>query len=83
MFDNGAEIIARIPTPQAGPAHWTTASEVATLKLMDELGILVPKVLTWSSRADTEVGCEYIITEKAKGVSFFRRMGLDDLERPL
>lgn len=68
-FDNGAEVVARIPTSVAGPAHWTTASEVATMKLMDDLGIPVPKVLAWSSRADTEVGSEYIIMEKAEGVS--------------
>ena len=49
-------------------AHWNTASEVATMKLMDALGIPVPKVLTWSSRGDNQVGTEYIIMEKAKGI---------------
>lgn len=29
-MDNGSEIIARLPNPIAGPAHYTTASEVAT-----------------------------------------------------
>lgn len=67
-LDNGREVVARIPTSVAGPTHWNTASEVATMKLMDALEIPVPKVLTWSSRADTDVGTEYIIMEKAKGV---------------
>lgn len=31
ILDNGAEIIARIPNPNAGPSHYTTASEVATM----------------------------------------------------
>lgn len=65
-FDNGRDVVARIPTSVAGPAHWNTASEVATMKLMDTLEIPVPKVLTWSSRADTDVGTEYIIMEKGE-----------------
>ena len=67
-LNNGEDVIARIPTSVAGPAHWNTASEVATMKLMDALGIPVPKVLTWSSRGDNQVGTEYIIMEKAKGI---------------
>lgn len=30
--DDGSEVIARVPTPIAGPPHYTTASEVATIK---------------------------------------------------
>ena len=71
-FNNGTEVVARIPTSLAGPAHWTTASEVATMKFIYDLGIPIPKVLTWSSRADTDVGCEYIIMEKAKGVPLLK-----------
>src|SRR5271169_4759991 len=67
-LDNGRDVVARIPTSVAGPAHWNTASEVATMKLMDALEIPVPKVLTWSSRADNQVGTEYIVMEKAKGI---------------
>lgn len=29
-IDDGSEIIARLPNPTAGPAYYTTASEVAT-----------------------------------------------------
>ncbi|CAG7918334.1 unnamed protein product [Penicillium olsonii] len=31
---NGREVIARIPTPVAGPPHYTTASEVATMDFL-------------------------------------------------
>ena len=66
--NDGAEVIARVPTSLAGPPHLTTASEVATLKLMSVLGIPVPKVLSYSCKADNDVGCEYILMERAKGV---------------
>lgn len=29
-MDNGTEIVAKLPNPIAGPAYYTTASEVAT-----------------------------------------------------
>lgn len=31
-MDNGIEVFAKLPNPNAGPAHYTTASEVATRK---------------------------------------------------
>jgi hypothetical protein len=67
-MDNGAEVIARIPTPAAGPAHLVTASEVATMEFMRDLGVPVPKVLAWSPNAENKVGAEYIIMEKALGI---------------
>ena len=30
-MDNGSEIVAKVPCPNAGPKFWMTASEVATL----------------------------------------------------
>jgi hypothetical protein len=30
-MDNGSEVVAKIPNPNAGPAHYATASEVATV----------------------------------------------------
>jgi hypothetical protein len=68
VMDNGSEVIARIPTAAAGPAHLVTASEVATMEFMRDLGVPVPKVLTWSSNADNNVGAEYIIMENAQGI---------------
>ncbi|KAL9103637.1 MAG: hypothetical protein Q9163_001332 [Psora crenata] len=71
-MDDGYEVIARIPMPIAGPAHYMTASEVATMDfLRTQLNIPVPKVFGWASRVDQEnpVGAEYMIIEKAQGES--------------
>ncbi|KAF8834547.1 hypothetical protein BDN67DRAFT_992640 [Paxillus ammoniavirescens] len=68
-FDSGHEAIVRFPTPLAGPPHFTTASEVATIDfLRRRLGFSIPRVLAWSSRAEgTDVGAEFILMEKASG----------------
>lgn len=66
-IDNRYEVIARIPTPIARPAYYTTASEVITMDfLRTRLDILALKVFTWASRVsgDNLVGAEYIIMEK-------------------
>ncbi len=75
-MDDGYEVIARIPTPIAGPAHYTTASEVATMDyLRTRLDIPAPKVFAWASRVGSEnpVGAEYIIMEKMQGESLASR----------
>lgn len=33
-MDNGYEVIAKLPNPNAGPPHYTTASEVATVNFV-------------------------------------------------
>lgn len=33
-MDNGAEVFAKLPNPNAGPAQYTTASEVATRQMV-------------------------------------------------
>ncbi|KAH6912783.1 hypothetical protein BKA70DRAFT_1370267 [Coprinopsis sp. MPI-PUGE-AT-0042] len=71
QLSEGGQVIARIPTPLAGPPHLVTASEVATMDfLRNRLGLTqVPRVLSWSSRAEgTPVGAEYIIMDVADGV---------------
>lgn len=35
-FDNGFEVVAKLPNPNAGPQHWTTASEVATMDYVSD-----------------------------------------------
>ncbi|EGO01140.1 hypothetical protein SERLA73DRAFT_179210 [Serpula lacrymans var. lacrymans S7.3] len=67
---NGAQVTARIKNPIAGPDHLMTSSEVATMDFArNNLGVPVPKVLSWSSKAATNgVGAEYIIMETAPGV---------------
>ena len=75
-MDDGYEVIARIPTPIAGPAHYTTASEVATMDfLRTRLNIPTPRVFAWASRVGGEnvVGAEYIIMEKMQGESLASR----------
>ncbi|KAL2368629.1 hypothetical protein RJZ57_006990, partial [Blastomyces gilchristii] len=68
-MDNGVELLAKLPNPNAGPAHYTTASEVATCHFLREIfNIPVPRILAWSSDASNPVGAEYIIEEKASGV---------------
>ncbi|PPJ50761.1 hypothetical protein CBER1_07477 [Cercospora berteroae] len=70
-MDNGKEVVAKLPNPNAGRQHFTTASEVATMDFVRNfMSIPVPKVLSWSSTAESNpVGAEYIIMEKADGVS--------------
>ncbi|KAI9837816.1 MAG: hypothetical protein M1819_006750 [Sarea resinae] len=69
-MDNGFEVLAKLPNPNAGPPHYTTASEVATRELLRDLfNVPVPRVLAWSSdAANNLVEAEYIIEEKAPGV---------------
>ncbi|KIM43715.1 hypothetical protein M413DRAFT_387255 [Hebeloma cylindrosporum] len=73
-FDNGVEFIAKIPFYIAGPKHFSTASEVATLDyLRTELGVRVPNVRAWCSRAEsTPVGTEYIMYDKIPGVPLYQ-----------
>ncbi|KAF2825799.1 hypothetical protein CC86DRAFT_293910 [Ophiobolus disseminans] len=56
VIDNDAVVIARIPNPNAGPPFLKTASEVATMEFARSvLGILVPKVLSWSGDSSNPV----------------------------
>ncbi|UDD60931.1 hypothetical protein AFCA_008318 [Aspergillus flavus] len=59
-MDNGHEIVAKLPNPNAGRPHFTTASEVATMDfLRNGLNLPVPQVYAWSSRATgSPVGAE-------------------------
>ncbi|KAI9669809.1 MAG: hypothetical protein M1817_004550, partial [Caeruleum heppii] len=67
--ENGGEVIAKIPSPFAGRARYSTASEAAVLQYVrDHTTIPVPKVLAWSADSSNPIGAEYIIMEKAPGV---------------
>ncbi|BDD62974.1 hypothetical protein MAP00_007924 [Monascus purpureus] len=67
-MSTGQEIVARLPNPNAGPAFYTTASEVATRQfLRDRLGIPIPRIYAWSADASNAVDAEYILEEKATG----------------
>ncbi|PTU21289.1 hypothetical protein P175DRAFT_0459676 [Aspergillus ochraceoroseus IBT 24754] len=68
MMDNGMTVIARIPHPIAGPQHYTTASEVATMEFARSiLEIPVPRIYAWSADVKNPVESEYIIMEEAPG----------------
>ncbi|PYI27434.1 phosphotransferase enzyme family protein [Aspergillus indologenus CBS 114.80] len=65
-MDDGREMIAKLPNPNAGRPHFTTASEVATMDFVrNVLGLPVPRVYAWSSRAtENPLRAEYILMEK-------------------
>ncbi|KAF2206699.1 hypothetical protein CERZMDRAFT_52602 [Cercospora zeae-maydis SCOH1-5] len=82
-MDNGKEVVAKIPNPNSGQPHFTTASEVATMEFAREvLRTPVPEVYAWSSRAqETLVGSEFILMEKINGMeleNFFPGMKIQD-----
>ncbi|KAK0110887.1 hypothetical protein ONS96_002473 [Cadophora gregata f. sp. sojae] len=67
-MDNGSVVFAKLPHLCAGPAFYTTASEVATRTfLRDVLDIPNPRIITWSAVKDNPVGAEYILEQRAQG----------------
>ncbi|CZT03693.1 uncharacterized protein RCO7_07614 [Rhynchosporium graminicola] len=76
---DGQECIAKLPCPNAGPSHLTTASEVAVLQLVrSQTTIPVPRVLAWNSSSSNPVEAEYIVMEKAPGTQLFQKW--DDID---
>ncbi|KAJ5477675.1 phosphotransferase enzyme family protein [Penicillium desertorum] len=62
-MEDDQEVVAKVPNPNAGVPHFTTASEVATMDL------ITPHVHAWNSRAKLHpVGTEFIIMDKVEGV---------------
>lgn len=73
-MDDGFQVIARLPTPVAGPRHLTTASEVATMNFLENvLNLSVPKVYDYSNTSSNPVGAEYMIIEMIQGESIESR----------
>jgi hypothetical protein len=72
-MEDGFEVIAKLPTPIAGPAHYLTASEVATMDfLRAELSLPIPHIYGWNSSVSLDlnpVGAEYSSWRKSKGSS--------------
>ncbi|EFR03064.1 hypothetical protein MGYG_06062 [Nannizzia gypsea CBS 118893] len=67
-MDNGVEVIAKLPCPNAGPLKHNTASEVAVLEFVRNFtSVPVPKVLAWNSDSNNPVGAVYIIQERCSG----------------
>ncbi|KZF23492.1 phosphotransferase enzyme family protein [Xylona heveae TC161] len=67
---DGRQVVAKVPNPNAGLPFYTTASEAATMEFVRTVaGIPSPKIYAWNARAaESPVGAEYIIMEKADGV---------------
>ncbi|PKY03575.1 kinase-like protein [Aspergillus campestris IBT 28561] len=69
-MEDGREVLARIPNPNAGNPKHIVASEVATLDFArNVLHIPAPKVLAWSSPSlpQNPIGPEYMLMEKVQG----------------
>ncbi|KAI7542419.1 hypothetical protein KC331_g7991 [Hortaea werneckii] len=67
-MDNGAVVIARIPTPIVGPTSRVLASEVATMDFVrNVLDVPVPTVIAWDGETANAAGCEFLFMEEAKG----------------
>ncbi|OAX82056.1 hypothetical protein ACJ72_03598 [Emergomyces africanus] len=82
-MDTGKRVVARIPTPVAGPQRLTVHSEVATISYLQlKLSLPIPKILAWSDDSSNPVGIEYIIQEHADGVQLLERWPfMDPLQR--
>ncbi|GFN14055.1 uncharacterized protein AtWU_03855 [Aspergillus tubingensis] len=82
-MEDGNEVIAKIPCPNAGPPVLTTECEVATLKfLRSHISTPVPEVYQWSSDPTNPVGAEYILMEKTRGVPLAEKWStLNTLQR--
>lgn len=54
-MDNGSQVVAKVPNPNAGIPHFTTASEVATMDFV----CIIPKSHRAQIRSLTCLGTEY------------------------
>jgi hypothetical protein len=67
-MNDGDELIARLPNPNAGSNFYTTASEIATRRLLQATcDVPIPDVWDWDFRDRNTVGAEWIVEEKATG----------------
>ncbi|EFW21407.1 hypothetical protein D8B26_001612 [Coccidioides posadasii str. Silveira] len=77
---DGREVIAKLPNPNAGRLHFTTASEVATMDfLRNTLHLPVPKFHAWSSRASdnakAQIVKQIVDIEKTIASTKFTKLG--------
>ncbi|CDO69113.1 hypothetical protein BN946_scf185042.g15 [Trametes cinnabarina] len=80
-FDNGAEAAVHIPFPIVGNVGLSVASEVATMRYVQERwrgtafkdAPLPPSVFAWSTSHDNPAGTPYIILEYSPGVRLLDR----------
>ncbi|KAJ3513593.1 hypothetical protein NLJ89_g2868 [Agrocybe chaxingu] len=69
-LDNGKEVIARLPLPNAAPPYLIAANQVASMDFArTRLHIPTPHVLAWSSDvSENAVESDFLITEKPEGI---------------
>ncbi|KAJ5972391.1 Aminoglycoside phosphotransferase [Penicillium vulpinum] len=79
-MDDGKEVIAKLPNPNAGPQYFTTASEVATMDYVRNVLNIPAPVVYASSSSTREIAAEYIIMEKSPGVELSKMW--DDISGP-
>ncbi|KAH8423968.1 uncharacterized protein LDX57_001724 [Aspergillus melleus] len=73
-MDTGVRVVARLPTPIAGPPGLVTNSEVATMAyLRSKLNLPIPNVLEWNDSSSNPVGNEYIVQEHVAGEQLHQR----------
>ncbi|KAJ5284136.1 phosphotransferase enzyme family protein [Penicillium chrysogenum] len=84
-MDDGREVIAKVPNPNAGVPHFTTASEVATMDFARKVfETPAPRVYSWNSQARSHpVGAEFIIMDKIEGVPLSQVWGTLKLPQKL
>ncbi|KAF2749353.1 hypothetical protein M011DRAFT_517942 [Sporormia fimetaria CBS 119925] len=72
-FEDGFEVVAKVPFHIAGPEYFATASEAATLTFLRRQEFPVPEVYHYSAEKDNGIGTEFILVEKVQGVSLRSR----------
>ncbi|PYH96881.1 hypothetical protein BO71DRAFT_374436 [Aspergillus ellipticus CBS 707.79] len=68
-IQDGFQAIVKTLYNIAGLRHYTTASEAATLQFLYSKDLPVPKIYRYTSSKDNPSSIEYIVMEKAPGIS--------------
>ena len=68
-FEDGFQLVARIPYPATVPKHLVVASEAATLSFLRARGIPVPEVYGYSATSDNAAETDFIFMEYIHGIN--------------
>jgi hypothetical protein len=66
-FQDGMQVIVRLPYPSTSPRTYGIANEIATMEFLRLYGVPIPKFFDWSSSTSNNVGSEYNIVERVSG----------------
>ncbi|OQD76199.1 hypothetical protein PENDEC_c005G03900 [Penicillium decumbens] len=77
-MNNGREVVVKVPNPNAGVPHFTTASEVATMDFARKIiDAPAPRVYSRNSQAESHpVGAGFIIMDKIEAVPLSQKQWL-------